>query len=249
MKYAKIILGIAIFGIFGYLIYWFATRKKTGTDTENEPLPLAPPAETGGGQLAQTDSGAGLAAINRRIGEIMGTQEAREIEAKVRAQTDILTGVADQRKGYYNASLARSPITSAKNVPFNLSQAQKDALLAFQNISMSSSDLSGIERLRGANRELFSAIGTAFVGNAELDNTDEFIRQLICQRNQDCGKKYRDMYAGPNIRNGGEKINQDFAKMSGAWYTASNQFNEAVKQKAISDLRGSGWKFVGFDQF
>lgn len=242
---AKILIGVIVAAVIAFSI-WYFTRKKTdapGTTTAPPPPGAANP-ETS--DIQRTDIGPGKAAIDRRVGELLNSSAATEIQNQVRANTDILKGVSAVKVNYYNGNISRAPITSAKNIPLNLTPSQKSALLGFTTINTTQGETS-LNNLRIQNREMMDQIGTCYVGNDELANGDDFLKQVVCQQYEDCGKKYKFLHASAKLNPGALKAGGDMSKMSTAWLNAAHQFDQAVQDRAISDLRSAGWKFQGFD--
>lgn len=256
MKILKILAFVAIFGIVGVAV-WYFTRKKAASVPASTlpPLGTATPPINGAGLNSgptSTSTGTGLAAINRRISEILASSAWELIQSQVRANLDILTGVSSVKKSYYNQNISRDPITSAKNVPLNLSPAQKQALESFKTIDpISGGGVSGgrvvTENLRAANQILFNALNTCYVGGPELEGQFVFDTEVICQGYQNCGKDYKSVYT-TEIGNGAKKAADDMRKMSTNWLNGVSTFENNVKSKAIEDLRAAGWRFIGYDQ-
>ncbi len=248
MKYVKILLVVVLFGVIGYAIYWYTTKRKTTASggTASEPPPTATPPIAGLG-FVDPNSGAGLSAIDRRESELLSSSAAAEIQDSVRSEINILNGVSEAKKAYYDQNISREPITSARNVPFNLTPVQKSVLRAFTTIDTSTGGENTANNLLSANRQMLAELSTCFIGNPELENTREFMKQVYCQGYIDCGKNYRDLGAAPNMLKGGQMAGADMAKMAQTWLSGSELFDAKLRERAINDLRGQGWKFTGFD--
>lgn len=257
----KGILILLVFGVLGFAAWYFLIRKKTDAkgnviDANGDPIlpdvpnTATPPISGSGisGQSPMLDpaTGVGLAAINKRKEDILGSNAWLPIQDKIRSEVNILTGVSASKQGYYNENIARSPITSAKNVPYNLSEASRSALLAFAGIDTNQGGAT-INSLIDANRELINRVGTCFIGGPELEGYDNFVRQVICQGYMDCGKKYKNMGNQTILKQGGQKAGDDMKKMANAWLYGAIQFDHDVTAKAIADLRAAGWRFTGYD--
>ena len=249
MKYIKILLVVVLFGVIGYAIYWYTQKKKSVSGpggTSSAPPPTATPPIAGLG-LVDPNSGAGLSAVDRRESELLASSAATEIQDAVRSEVNILNGVSEVKKAYYDQNISREPITSARNVPFRLTPVQKSVLRAFTTIDTSTGGISTADNLLSANRQMLSELSTCFIGNPELANTKEFMRQVYCQGYINCGKNYRDLGTAPNMLKGGQMAGGDMAKMATTWLAGAELFDAKLRERAISDLRGQGWKFTGFD--
>jgi len=245
----KAILIILTVGILGYIAYWLFTRYKKGSsqaagNTAPQPAPPETVPASASGSLVDPTTGAGLAAISRRIGELKGTAVAAELESKVRQAVNPLTGVTASKSAYYNQNIARKPITSAQVLPLDVPFNVQSALQAFASIDPKAGAAT-TAALRNANQALFDVSGTAFVGDPELSSQDAFDKQVVCQGYQNCGKKYRDI--AKELPAGAEKAANDQAKIAGAWLAMIHTFDSELMTRAIEDLRGSGWKFIGYD--
>ena len=245
----KAVLIILTVGIVGYIAYWLFTRYKKGSsqaagNTAPQPAPPETVPPSAAGSLVDPTTGAGLAAISRRIGELKGTAVAAELESKVRQATNPLTGVTASKSAYYNQNLARAPITSAQVLPLDVPYNVQSALQAFGSIDAKAGSAT-TAALRNANQALFDVSGTCFIGNPELTSQDAFDKQVVCQGYQNCGKKYRDLQR--ELPAGAEKAASDQAKIAGAWLAMIHTFDAELMKRAIEDLRGSGWKFIGYD--
>lgn len=247
-KTIKSILFLAVFGVIGYIIY-VLYKKNKNKDGDGLDIALAPPpkAETPQTSAIQNvDSGLGKAAIERRISEILNSDISQKIQNEIQQNSDILNGVSDDSVRYYNQNISRPPILSAKKVPLNLSENQKTALSNFAGIDTEQGN-DTLQNLREANQFLKDSIKTCFVGEPELASFTDFKKQLVCQNNQNCGKKYKDIESPVLTKLGAKKVALDMAKIAKNWNDYARVFDSKVKEQAISDLRNAGWKFIGFD--
>lgn len=255
----KVLIFVAVFGIVGVAVWYFTKKKETKPDNGGQPVtdppPIPPPATqppppTGTGDptpLTDPNSGTGLQAINRRIGEIMSSDLWKEVQDKVRDEggTDILHGVTESKKNYYTQNISRPPITSPKKVPLRVSPGTKSVLKEFKDIDPEGK-YSATAALRTANIALMEEVGTCFVGNPELGGQEEFNKQVICQEyGQNCGNNYSKM--DREIQSGAFKAVGDMGRMANAWLAAISSFEIGVRNRAIEDLRLAGWRFIGFD--
>lgn len=248
MKNLKIILIVAVIGVVGYAVYYFFFKRKAADNSKEPTAPpptATPPINITG--LSDPNQGAGGAAIARRIDELMKSNVKTGIQDDVRAQVNILTGVSDAKRAYYDQNISREPITSARNVPFALNELQKSALKAFTTIDTSGGGANVADNLLGANRQLLAAMDTTFIGNPELQNRTEFMKQVYCQGYVNCGKKYHNLGSHPNMLLGGQKAGADMSLMANTWLSGAELFEANMRERAISDLRAQGWKFTGFD--
>lgn len=245
----KVLLGVLLAAVLAFLI-WYFTRKKATVDENGNatapPPPTATPPIQGATGLQDTETGAAKAAIDRRISELKKSNVAAQIELECQQEIDILKGVTASKVAYYNQNISRPPITSAKKVPLNLSTFQRSALTSFLTID-GSQRLATADNLLGANRQMFSEFSTCYIGGPELENRDNFIRQVYCQGYVDCGKKYKEMLHQPALLGGGQKATEDMGKMSSAWLAGADLYEARIRTRAIEDLRAAGWRFVGFD--
>lgn len=244
-KAIKITLLIAVIGVFGFAI-WFWSKRLKGGKIENT-LQDPPAPQIGSGQISDPETGLGKAAIDRRIVEIKNSTKGLKIEQSVMSGIDIMAGVSQKKAAYYIQNISRPPITSPKQLPLKLSPSQVSAIAAFQQIAPRVGGFSLAENLLSANRTLMEQVKTCYVGNPELNNVNDFVKQVYCQGYQDCGKKYKTFDKSFNLDPGGEQAATDMAKISSNWLNAATVYEAEVRQAAIADLRNSGWKFIGFD--
>ena len=251
MKKTLIIVAVVVVAAIAGLYFYGRSRKGNPNAGGGGELPELPPASEppqGGQGLQSTETGAGAAAIERRVKEILRTDGYLPIQSEIQSGVNILTGVTPSKVPYYSQNISRAPVNSPKQVPLNVNASVKQALEGFSGIIAgvdNSVGAAAMSALRAQNGQLMSAVGTCFVGQPELDNQDQFNKQVMCQGYIDCGKKYKEM--GGKFAQGSENVQRDMAKMSGAWLNAINAFEAAVKIKAINDLRNAGWRFVGYD--
>jgi len=246
MNKTKIIVLFLVFGVVGVLI-WYFTKNKTSKSRNGEtvlpdvvPVSGIPPTAV----PVDPNTGLGLAAIERRKGEILASSKAKSIEDEVQASIFILKGVKPSKENYYNSNISRAPIVSAKNVPFNVSDDALSALRAFEGIQ-TSSGFGTMSNLRSANKELFTQIGTCYVGDNELQSQDQFDKQVGCQGYADCGRRYRNITI--KIKEAAKMAGDDQLLISKSWENGVLVFRGKVTNEAIQNLRSIGWKFIGFD--
>lgn len=242
----KTLLVLLLFGVSAAIYYYFFVRKKPETEKVKELSAPEPPPKNN--SIADPNAGLGLAAIERRIAEIRGTEADRKIQNDILANYDILRGVADFKRSYYNQNISRDPITSAKSVPLNIGQKGRAALSNFLNIDRSAGQ-DTTKNLYSANQQMMEEIGTCFVGNPELSNQREFDKQTLCQGYANCGKnyKYLDNSWSKYLKDAAAKMADDMKKIASNWLEISNLYDLEIRSKAINDLRASGWAFIGFD--
>lgn len=244
----KVLIFLAVFGVVGVAV-WYFTKEKPAAAPETEPPPVPiPPAQLPptGAQNALVDptTGTGLAAINRRIGEILTSDEWKPLQDSARDEVNIISGVTASKQNYYSSNIARPPITSAKKIPLKVKTAAKSALEEFTTVD-GNLGYSTTTSLRTANRLLMEELGTCYVGDRELASQDDFNKLVICQELENCGNNFKKM--GDKIGVGGSKVAADMKLMSKHWLDAIEIFESMVRVKAIEDLRANGWKFFGFD--
>lgn len=245
LKAALIVLTI---GVTGYAIYYFWGKKKAAANGgENLPPPPSTATPPINGALIDPNSGAGSAAIDRRVSELMKSSVKTEVEDSVRSEVNILQGVSDAKRAYYEQNISRDPITSTRKVPFALNALQKSALQTFTTIDTSTGGQGTAGNLLSANLQMMDVLDTCFIGNPELQNVQKFIQEVYCQGYENCGKNYKDMFNDTKLLNGGKKAGADMSKMASAWLAGSGMFDEKIRLRAINDLRAAGWRFTGFD--
>lgn len=215
------------------------------------PTPDNPPNNNGSdsqSQLYDIDSGAGLAAINKRIAQIykdkaklMSSLTANGVEndpyKNLTYKSSWQNLVGDKFGGafdYIPPPLAVKPkalqvlrATAEMEPTFELRHQQRGFDEALQDL------------LRFA--DLREAGGPLLISSLD-ENTEPVIRQIVTGYFGDSSR------ADKNRSETYDQFEQDLKKIAANWLEMQKQVEAALTLSAIEDLRASGWKFFGYDQ-
>lgn len=259
-KYLIISAFVLLLAVGAYLAWKHILKAKTAgaitTDAsgtlDTKPLPPAPPVSTAGGapppaMLYGTDTGAGGAAVKARMLEVQGNGPAMA-EIRLSIQSDktmrngVPSGVADFTATQVSMSTGGAGFT---NIPVPLTATGREAvegMTALKYVSGATDYWPTLHQITQALTRVRTATGVAFLKDSMYSQNMNFIRNefLVPYLSGNLDEK--------RMRTGAETMVNGLVQLAKNWLALSELAEKAVKEKAVQDLRASGWKFIGYDQ-
>lgn len=257
MKKTVLVLAL-LAGIVAFVLFAYKVKKTNDEKKAALKLPPAatPPIVSGAGiagpnnGLYDPKSGSGLAAIERRAMELQGAvNELAAIKSGLSVNADGLKNVQ-----YIGDFIATNIATSTGGaglelLPLILSPSQKATIKTVAELTYKGPGYwSTLERIVNALKALRVSTGVSLLPENAYNPKDlNPIRNGVVIKliRRDAVAKGR--YDTGRITDGTEKLIADLNSFAQNWLSLSDQFSTAIKEKAISDLRASGWRFIGYD--
>lgn len=267
----KTVIVLLIIAAAGALIWWLKNNLqkigviKDGTGpaipstatlpivlppTQTPPInaPILSPGGVSSG-LYQTDSGPGRAAIERRVNELIDAGFASaQATATLNPTVSLFDGVQYMAPYFLQNIAASTGAAGAENVPLILNSAQRAALSAASQLKYIGPGFwADLGRVANAAIGVRKETGVRFLGENDYDpkNLDPYKRQVL--------PRYTAIKINPGQKDTGEntkgtqRLINDVSQLAKNWITLSDLAVKITREKAIQDLRQTGWRFVGYD--
>ena len=246
-----VLVAIALVGWWAYDL----RRKKSAPEKKTVPLPpvatppiqgvTTAPGDTVGG-LYLPDQGSGKAAIEKRISDIEASDLVHaEIVPALNPTANLFKGLLSLAPQIGNAVSASTGGAGAENVPFALSSAQSAAITALAGVKRDSPGYwDTLKKLVNAATAVRTTTGVAIMPDEAYNAKDlNYVRnKFVALTEPPIGNP-----SGGTWTRQTEKTVADTAQFAKNWLALAENVKTAIRERAISDLRKSGWKFVGYD--
>lgn len=255
---------IAIIAIAAALVAWFlyARTKRDTSGAKQSPIqpPQPPPTgETPNLGLFPTDSGAGQIAINKRVAEIKQNREAFLSAISIVPRGTLFFGV-DTLGPTFAENIGESKggtFPSALPVG-NLTSEEKSAIAGLDGLKwFGSSYWENYKKIGTALVALQNATGVRLLSKQAYDGFRKNPADLNAIRQETVnavdpsaftskpggGSKWTNYKVDNVVKSTIEQVKAFAAN----WLSVNEQAEKAVREAAISQLRESGWRFVGYD--
>jgi len=228
---------------------WYTRKNNAEQLPPVEPPPL-PPAPNGGGDsetapapILDPDSSPAIEAINTRIVSIYRNDQTRE---DIYAANGVRNGIFDgiQYRQGMNAVLSavlpdRNPL-NIPVIPVDINREYQQRLTTLQDVngyeSITASSGDQVAKQTWANASDMGSAGFTFWPSNPV--IDGIMNQGLF------------FVSGPADRNQSERFDSfttDLKRLAKNLNEANRKAGDALRLRAIQDLRSAGWRFVGFD--
>lgn len=241
MKKIIIIILIAIIGI--YIAYRLFGKKKAGAIADGVPIDgNLVPVDTDAPDTADplfTDSGEGAITIATRMKQLKDGGEYTRAAAAIPAGAMFA--------GLQNAAPWQQTLVGPSFIAFPLLDKSLVVLNDTKNLSEAGDRVQTMRTMQRANLSWYENglpyfLPEQFKGGGEKD----FLKKFICPNYGDCPSNY-DLHRNSDRFAAAARLAiADVKTLSNNILEINNQLNNAVREKAISDLVAKGWKFVGY---
>lgn len=257
MKKAAVVLLLII--IAAFVAYrWQKRIAEKAAGAPKIPLPPAatPPILPGASQQPQpgtlaglysTDSGPGAAAIQKRVSDIKENPDAAAaIRLEVAPDTAFLSGLAylgQKITANIGAGMAAAGLDA---VPVFLDNKQTAAVSGMAALTyVPPGYWSTLERVTNSAKSVADQTGVTVLAAGMYDpkNLNPIKNDLLTVIRPDAKGKG----AAGAATDATKKLVADVSRFAQNWLAVSSAANLAAREKAISDLRASGWRFIGYD--
>lgn len=255
---------VVLIAAFGWLAYDLRRKGKAfGPGTKGTvPLPPAatPPIQltnTTGGTAAATDGPApGLFYTDKGAGGLAVTKRMGEIRQAGLVQSEIVPALNPTTAMFAGMQYVSGPVSDfialstkgagAENVPFLLTTKMRAAITPLATLSRTGSGFwKALEKLVNTATTIKEATGVAILGEDMYNPKD-----LNNLRNMTSLYAARDLKeprsAGASTK-AVERTLSDYNRLAQNWLTLADQTETALRERAIQDLRTTGWRFGGYD--
>ena len=256
-----IIITVVILAILA--TFWLARKVKDDGADKNAADVKLPPASTppivsaGSGivstpqsGLYSTATGTGGAAVEKRMAEISANPTAvSELRETLPVSTEIFNGV-EYVAPFLLTNIAQSTAgAGVEKMPLLLTSQQRTAVKTLSELTYKGPGYwSTLERIVNACKSVLDTTGVRLLA-PEMYNPKALdpIRNgvVITLIRKDAIRNGK--YDTGRITGATEKLVSDVSRFGQNWYMLAEMMQTAVKEKAIADLRQSGWRFTGYD--
>lgn len=256
-----IIITVVILAILA--TFWLARKvKDDGADKKVADVKL-PPAATppivsaGSGIVAapqsglySTTTGTGGAAVEKRMAEISANPTAiSELRETLPVSTEIFKGV-EYIAPFLLTNIAQSTAgAGVEKLPLLLTSQQRTAVKTLSELTYKGPGYwPTLERVVNACKSVLDTTGVRLLvqdmyNPKDLNNIRNYVVITLIRKDAIRNGKYDT----GRLTDGTEKLVSDISTFGRSWYALSQAMQTAVKERAIADLRQSGWRFTGYD--
>lgn len=201
------------------------------------------------GNLYQTDAGPGGAAVAKRVAEIQGSPAAlAAIRAKVDVSGGLLAGV-EYVPGMIESEIAGSTgAAGLEKLPLLLTSVQRQAVAGLAGLTYSGPGYwADLKKMANSLAAVKASTGVSILPAQYMDpNQLTPLQQLVGSKVGSITKPLGGIDTGKATA-GTKKLLAQFGRLGQNWLNLSDEMTKEVEEKAIQDLRASGWRFVGYD--
>lgn len=237
------------------VLYWFITKRNQPEElpaAQAPPLPIAPPGSNGTTStgspstvpILDPDSSPALEAINNRVLSIYSNQSAREA---VYTANQIRAGIFDGIRYRQGIIAVLSEVLPDRN-PLNIPIIPPAINLEYQQRLKTLQEVNGYEAIvRNSSNDVSAKQTWANASDMGSAGFSFWPAKPVIDAIMNQGLFY---VSGPADRNQSERFDSyttDLKRLAKNIEEANRKAQDALRTKAIQDLRAAGWRFVGFD--
>jgi len=216
------------------------------TTTVIEPAPAPTPNQGATiADLYDADSGTGKAAVDLRIQKLLANGYGETVATGLGFQDALFSGV---KAGNKMKDAILKDGHKLYQLPLPVSNKQKNVLIGIQDIKYSAG-LSSWDNMAKVTNSFFDLKKEAnfrvFLNGVEgnLENIRNKFFDGVYGKIPSNKKKIEE----PQMRQWVEQFQNDARQFASNYLALSEKAADTLREKAIADLRASGWKFVGYD--
>lgn len=255
MKKTVLII-VLVVAVIAFAVWWKYIKPSGGTksDTKKDSTPIKatdPPKVPGdsAGGLFSPDTGAGGVAVQKRMNEILQNKDAYAAAiAPVNAQDELFSGV-EYIRPVLESNIAQSTGGSGiELMPLILSPSKTASVKALTDLRyLGPGYWEDLERVVNSAVSIKSNIGVRIFESTDYNPKDlNMPRQNLLMLIRPDGIR-KGKYDTGRMGDAIQKLIKDLNQFGKNWIGLNDKAKDAVKNAAVSDLRATGWKFIGFD--
>jgi len=252
----KALITILVISVIAFAVYYFLPKQQKeklfGAKKEADLPPAATPPISQGiaapaSGLYETDSGVGKAAVEKRQREILENENSlQSVLQSVDPAATFFDGTEKAAPFFVTQVSQSTGGAGVEFVPFVLSPSKISAIESLKNLTYQGPGYwDTLKRVVNAANTVREKTGVRILAENMYNAGDlNPVRNDLVHKYIRPDKKKDDAGA---IGDGTQKLVKYLNALAANWLQIASEVQNESRQKAIQDLRQSGWRFVGYD--